>query len=146
MSSLVLLNSEGVVVRKLQLVSLPDDYIVPEKMTVSWRIDIQVSSRDPMEIYRRQEPVEAYFYLGSAWGQVCRGEAKRCQLDNHFVPMRFGSRTLTITVQATTAKDFNELRDRIMHLINSGVGWEVRNDLNPKPKIGLLHRLIGMQQ
>lgn len=146
MSSLVLLNNEGVVARKLQLVSLPDDYIVPEGMTISWRIDVQASSHDSLASFRRNEPVEAYFYLGNARGQVCRGEVKSYDRDNRFGPMRYGSRTLTITVQGTSAKDVMELRDRIMHLINSGVGWGVSNDLNPKPKIRLLHRLFGMSK
>ncbi len=143
MSSLVLLNSEGVVARKLQLVSLLDDYVVPEGMTISWRIDVQASSRDPLASFRRSEPVEAYFYLGSARGQVCRGEVKRYERDDRFGSMRYGSRTLTITVQGTLAKDVMELRDRIIHLVNSGVGWEVSNDLNPRPKRGLLRRLFG---
>ena len=140
MSNLVLLNSEGVVARKLQLVSLPDDYIVPEGMTVSWKMDIHASSRDPLASFGRQEPVEAYFYLGSARGQVCRGEVKPYEMDNRFGPMRYGFRTLTITVQGTSAKEVMELRDRIMHLINSGSRWEVSNDLNPKPT-GVLRRL-----
>ena len=143
MSSLVLLNNEGVVARKLQLVSLPDDYVVPEGMTVSWKMDMQVSSRDPLASFRRSEPVEAYFYLGSARGQICRGEVKQYERDDRFGPMRYGSRALTITVQGTSAKDVMELRDRIMHLIRSGVCWEVSNDLNPKPKRGLLQRLMG---
>ena len=146
MSSLVLLNSEGVVARKLQLVSLPDDYIVPEGMTVSWKMDIHASSRDPLASFDRQEPVEAYFYLGDARGQVCRGEVKRYELDNLFGPMRYGSRTLTVTVQGTSAKDVMQLRDYIMHLINSGARWEVSNDLNPKPRTGILRRMLGMSK
>ena len=143
MSSLVLLNREGVVAHKLQLVSLPDDYVVPEGMTISWRIDVQASSRDPLASFRRLEPVEAYFYLGNARAQVCRGEVKLYERDDRFGPMRYGSRTLTITVQGTSAKDVMELRDRIMHLINTCAHWEVSNDLNPKSKIGFLRRLFG---
>ena len=149
MSSLVLLNNEGVVARKLQLVSLPDDYVVPEGMTISWRMDIHVSSRVSLASLWRSEPVEAYFYLGSARGQVCRGEVKQYERNDRFGPVRYGSRTLTITVQGTSAKDVMELRDRIMHLINSGVDWGVSNDLNPKLKIGLLRRLkrmVGMMK
>lgn len=146
MSSLVLLNNEGVVVRKLQFVSLPDDYVVPEGMTISWRIDLQVSSCDPLASFRRHEPVEAYFYLGSARGQVCRGEVKMYERDDHLRSVRYGSRTLTITVQGTSARDVMELRDRIMHLINSGVGWKTSNNLNPKPKTGFLRRLFEMSK
>ena len=143
MSSLVLLNSEGVVARKLQFVSLPDDYIVPEGMTISWRIDVHASSPDPQANFRRPEPMEAYFYLGSARGQVCRGEVKQYEWDDRFGSMHYGSRTLTITVQGISAEDVMELRDRIMHLVNTGAHWEVSNDLNPKQRIGLLRRLFG---
>ena len=37
-----------------------------------------------------------------------------------------------------------DLRDYILALIRSGQGWGVRNDLNPKPKIGFLQRLKKM--
>lgn len=142
MSSLVLLNGEGVVVRKLQLVSLPSDYVIPEGMTVSWRTDLHASSRDPLAgLFGPKEPVEAYFYLGNAQGQVCRSGFKEYEQDDRFGPMHYGSRVLTVTVQGTSAKDVMELRDRIMHLIHSGAHWEVSNDLNPKPKTGFLHRL-----
>lgn len=144
MSSLVLLNSEGVVARKLQFVTLPSDYVIPEGMTISWRIDVQVSSRDPLASFRCQEPVEAYFYLGSARGQVCRGEIKQYDRDDRFGSMRYGSRVLTVTVQGTSAKDVMELRERILHLIRSDASWNVSNDLNPKPKIGFLRRLKKM--
>ena len=141
MSSLALLNSEGVVARKLQLVSLPDDYIVPEGMTISWRMDLQASSRDPSVNFYPFEPVEAYFYFGCAWAQVCRGEVKQSGRNNHFGPC-YGSRTLTITVQGTSAKDVMKLRDHITRLINTGVRWEVSNDLNPKPKRSFLQRIM----
>lgn len=145
MSSLVLLNREGVVARKLQLVSLPGDYVIPEGTTVSWRTDLNASSRDPLAgLFGPKEPVEAYFYLGNAQGQVCRNGFKEYERDDRFGPMRYGSRVLTVTVQGTSAKDVMELRDRIMHFIHSGVRWNVSNDLNPKPKTGLLHRLKKM--
>lgn len=146
MSSLVLLNSEGVVARKLQLISLPDNYVVPEGMTISWRIDVQVSSRDPLVSFRRQEPVEAYFCLGNARGRICRSEVKQYDQDNCLGTMRYGFRTLTVTVQGTSAREVMELRDHIMRLIDSGVSWGVSNDLNPKPKIGLLRRIFGVSK
>lgn len=145
MSSLVLLNGEGVVARKLQLVSLPSDYVVPEGMTVSWRMDLHASSCDPLASFGPKEPVEAYFYLGNAQGQVCRDGFKEYERNDRFGPMRYGSRVLTVTVQGTSAKDVMELRDRIMHFIHSGVRWNVSNDLNPK--CGLLQwlkKLVGM--
>lgn len=141
MSSLVLLNRDGVVVRKLQLVSLPSDYVVPEGMTVSWRTDLCLSSSDPIAGLRGpQEPTEAYFYLGNALGQVCRNEFREYERDDQR-RLRFGSRRLTITVQGALAKDVMELRDRIMHFIHSGVRWSVSNDLNPKPKKGFFQKL-----
>ena len=147
MSSLVLLNRDGVVARKLQLVSLPSDYVVPEGMTVSWKMELHASSSDPLAGWRGpREPVEAFFYLGNAQAQVCRNGFKESEEDDHY-RLRFASRILTVTVQGTSAKDVMDLRDRIMHLIHSGVSWNVSNDLNPKPKIGLLHQLkkmIGM--
>ena len=149
MSSLVLLNSEGVAVRKLQLVSLPNDYVVPEGMTVSWRMDIHSSSRNPLAGWRGpREPMEAYFYFGNARGQVCRSGFKDSECDEQG-DLRFASRILTVTVQGTSANDVMELRDHIMHLIDSGTRWGVSNDLNPKPKVGFLHWLkwtMGMAE
>ncbi|WKZ26339.1 MAG: hypothetical protein QY304_03025 [Candidatus Paceibacterota bacterium] len=149
MSSLVLLNREGEVVRKLSFVTLPDDFVVPEGMTVSWRMGINVSSTDPREGWRGpQEPLEAYFYLGNAHGQVCRNGFKEYeQNDQHL--LRFGSRNLILTVQGTSAKDVMKLRERILHIIHSGASWDVSNDLNPNPKKSLLHELkkmVGMNE
>ena len=143
MSSLVLLNRDGDVARKLQLVSLPSDFVIPEGMTVSWKMEFHASSSDPLAGWRGpREPMEAYFYLGNAWAQVCRNGFKKSELDDHY-RLRFASRILTVMVQGTSAKDVMELRDRIMHFIRSGVGWNVSNDLNPKPKRGFLQRLMG---
>jgi len=145
MSSLVLLNRDGVVARKLQLVSLPGDYVVPEGMTVSWRTELLASSRDPLAgLFGPKEPMEAFFYFGNAQGQVCRNGFKLYERDDRHGLMRYGSRTLTVTVQGTSAKDVMELRDRIMHFIHSSVRWEVSNDLNPKPKQGFLQKLKKM--
>lgn len=144
MSSLALLSRDGVVVRKLQFVSLPSDYAIPDGMTVSWRIGLHASSSDPLAGWRGpQEPVEAFFYLGNAQGQVCRNGFKESEEDNQY-RLQFGSRNLIVTVQGTSAKDVMELRERILHLIHSGARWSVSNDLNPKPKRGLLQRLKKM--
>ncbi|MFH1169974.1 MAG: hypothetical protein V1704_00165 [Candidatus Vogelbacteria bacterium] len=147
MSSLVLLNSDGIVARKLQLVSLPSGYVVPEGMIVSWRTELSVSSSLPVPfstISSSREPVEAFFYLGKAQGQVYRDEFKKFERDSQNGTMRYNSRRLTITVQGTSAKDVMELRDRIMHLIHSCVSWSASNDLNPKPRRGFLQRLKKM--
>ena len=142
MSSLVLLNRDGIVARKLQLVSLPSDYVIPEGMTVSWKMEFHVSYSDPLAGLRRpREPVEAYFYLGNAQGQVCRNGFKESESDEHY-RLRFGSRILSVTVQGTSAKDVMELRERILHLIHSGLSWSVSNDLNPKPKKSFLQRIM----
>lgn len=145
MSSLVLLNKEGLVFRTLQLVSLPNDYVVPEGMTVSWRTAIRVYPSDPLVGLRGpQEPVDAFFYLGKAFGQVSRDGFMQAARDAQH-RLRFGVRDLTVTVQGTTPKDVNDLRDRILQLIRSGSRWNVSNDLNPKPKKpGLLQKLKKM--
>ncbi len=146
MSSLVLLNRDGVVARKLQLVSLPSDYVVPEGMMVSWKMELRASSSDPLAGWRGpREPVEAFFYLGNAQAQVCRNGFEESESDDHY-RLRFASRILIITVQGTSAKDVMDLRDRIMHLIHSGFSWNVSNDLNPKPRTGILRRMLGMSK
>src|SRR3989338_2949866 len=77
MSSLVLLNRDGIVARKLQLVSLPSDFVIPEGMTVSWKMELHASSSDPAAGWHGpREPVEAYFYLGNAQAQICRNGFK----------------------------------------------------------------------
>ena len=143
MSSLVLLNCEGVVARRLQLVSPPSDYIIPSGMTLSWRTELQVSSSDPLGWRGPREPVEAFFCLGNAQGQVCRNGFRASEQDEQH-RLRFGIRNLTVTVQGTSAEDVMKLRDHIMHLIHSGVCWSVSNDLNPSPKTGVLQWLKKM--
>lgn len=111
---------------------------------VSWRDRFDISSSDIRVAYFGPiEPVEAWFYLGEAWGQVCRTNFKPVGRDSQFGPEQYGSRTLTVTVQGGSAKDVITLRDHIMHLINSRERWEVSNDLNVKdsPKTGFLSRL-----
>lgn len=138
-SNLVLLNSDGVVARKLSFVSLPADYVIPDGMTVSWRTVVRVSSGDPLASFGPREPVEAYFYLGDAMGEVRRDDFRGYE-HGRLGEIRFGSRILTVTVQGTSARDVMKLRDYIMHLISSGAHWEVSNDLNRKPKRRFLRR------
>ena len=137
MSELALLNAEGTVVKKLQLVSLPRGYVIPEGMIVSWRDAYRASSRSAMsailnEHYR--EPPEAYFYLGKAWAQVLRTGSKESDLEDDSLRMSYGIRDLTVTVQGTSAEDVISLRDYIIQLIYSGQNWKAVNNLNPKPK------------
>lgn len=147
MSSMVLLNSDGIVARKLQLVTLPNDYVIPDGMTLSWRMELQLSSSDPLAGWPGpREPVEAFFHLGQAQGQVCRIGFKVYESDEHY-RMRYASRNLIITVQGTSTQDVMTLRDYILHLIHSGATWGVSNDLNPKPKkirLQRLKKLLGM--
>ncbi len=141
MSSLVLLNRDGNVARKLQLVSLPNDYVVPEGMIVSWKTELRASSTDPFARWRApSEPIEAFFYLGNAQGQVSRSGFREVERGAENRPTRFCVRDLVVTVQGVSAKNVMELRDRVMDIINSGIGWNVSNDLNPKPKLGILSR------
>ncbi len=148
-SSLVLLNKEGTVVRKLKLVSLPDDYVIPPEMSLSWRTVVHVSlphQHEALEI--PLEPVEAYFYLGSAFGRIERNGFEAIEQETDDYPACFSSRILTVTVQGVSSHDVMALRDHLMHLVNSGAHWEVHNDVNPrswvtwlqtiKKKIGLV--------
>ena len=142
MSSLVLLDRNGAVVHKIHFVSLSSDYIVPEGMTLSWRTAIHISSSDPRAEWRPKEPVEAFFYLGEAQGQVCQNEVSESEARDQFFQCRYASRILTVTVQGTSTRNVMRLRERILHLINSGTRWGVSNDLNPRPKrVGFLPKL-----
>jgi hypothetical protein len=141
MSSLVLLSKDGEVTRKLHFVSLPHDFVVPEGMMISWRTEIECSwSRHSPDRY--VEPLEAYFYLGSAQAQVCRGKVKEFESNTYSDSLRYQVRILSITVQGTLAKDVMTLRDHILNLIDNNVRWDVSNDLNPKLKSGILSRIL----
>jgi len=143
MSSLVLLNRDGLIERKLQLVSLPGDYVVPEGMIVSWKTELHVVPSDPLvRFLGPREPGEAFFYLGTAQGQVHRRDLFEHKRNGELGKL-VGSQHLTITVQGTSAKEVMKLRDTIMQIIHSGETWDVSNDLNPKPKRGFWQRLMG---
>lgn len=142
MSSLVLMHRDGTLAHKLQLISLPDDYIVPEGMIVSWRTVLHLSYRTVAGIFSPQEPTEAFFYLGNAQGQICRDRFQESERVDH--QLMFGSRNLTVTVQGTSAKDVMRMRDHIMQLIHSGTRWNVRNDLNPRPRKSFLQLIKNM--
>ena len=145
MSTFVLLNSDGTLARKLALVSLPPGYEIPEGMILSWRTELRKSSRDPLINFdmRNREPVEAFFYLGSACAQVTREGWQDFNRDEQY-RMQYGIRTLTITVQARSAVDLIALRNLILEMIRTCVKYGVSNDLNPKPKTGLRRILQGL--
>lgn len=141
MSSLVLLSKDGEVTRKLHFVSLPYDFVVPEGMMVSWRMEIHRSGARP-SLDCHVEPLEAYFYLGSAQAQVCRSKVKDFESNTYSDSLQYQVRILSITVQGTLAKDVMTLRDHILNLIDNNVRWNVSNDLNPKLKSGILSRIL----
>lgn len=122
MSTLVLLNSEGVVVRKLQLISPPNTFLVPKGTTLSWRITIDVSTDRLSSWERRFPPVEAYFHLGQALGQINRRTLSETEY------------SLTISIQSASPKDIVRLRERILQIVESRTNWKTSNNLNPAPK------------
>ena len=145
MSSFVLLDRNGLVARKLHFVSLPPDFVIPEGMIVSWRMEIIRFSNDPAaEMFGRKEPVESLFYLGNAQGQVRRTELQDSEQRRRLFCGQYASRMLTVTVQGSSTNDVMRLRDHIVHLIHSGSSLNVIHDLNAKPKQGLLQRLKKM--
>ncbi len=113
--------------------------MIPEGKILSWKETIQISSRDLFRNIQWREPIEAFFYFGDAWAQVNRDGWKKYESDD-FRRMRYGIRDIAITVQGTSAKDLMKLRDHIMTLINAGSKYGVRNDLNPKPRLGFRER------
>lgn len=137
MSTMVLLNKNGVVERKLHLISPPNDFEIPEGMTLSWRSEFTSSSRDPLAMISRyeahREPHEAYFYFGDAQGHVLKVRYQDFD-SSDLHDTQYAIKDFVVTVQGTSASDVMALRDSIMSLVRSGQGWNVSNDLNPKPK------------
>jgi len=137
--SLVLLNEDGVVLRKLQLVSLPDDFQIPPGTIVSWQIEeLNWHIEEPVfsafdDNYNRLfvPPQVAYFCLGSARAQVFWREPKREGITRGARPVDI---PLSVTVQGTVAKDIMDLRGQIIHLISTQTKWLADNDLNPEPQ------------
>ena len=132
MPSLALLNEDGTMHKKLQLVSLPEDYKVPEGKILSWKdtINRTIYYDWYSSVYRY--PVQAYFYKGSAWASVSRDQLED-GLD-YASMTRCNKSNLIIVVQGTSAKDLTDIRDYILDLITKGRIWEASNDLNPKTK------------
>jgi len=143
MSQLVLLNQDGTLVKKLSLVSLPDNYVIPKNQILSWRTVIEKSSkRDFNSLRDFREPLESFFYLGSAWGQITCQKVIDVEYTSGIFQLadRYNVRILTVTVQGNSVEDFIILRDKMMQILNSHSRYEVRNDFNPPPS--LLERMI----
>lgn len=134
MSSLALLNEDGTFFKKLQLVSLPRNYVIPEGKILSWKEELLSSfSRFRFASELPKRPPEAFFYLGAAWAKVSASSPK-----DHFGAFTedgvvYDTSNLTILVQGTSPSDLMKLRDYVMIVLNRGGGWDVRNDLNPPP-------------
>lgn len=145
MASLVLLNDDGTVFRKLSLVSLPDDYQVPEGKLVSWQMFFETSSRDRLDALRGPKtPMHCYFYLGSAWAEMKRDGWKESEVERNQWRWRYGVGNYTLTVQGKSAKDVVALRDMVLQGINVGARWEVRNNLNPRLKVSIWRKLTSL--
>lgn len=141
MASLVLLNDDGTVFRKLSLVSLPDDYQVPEDKLVSWQISFETSSMDVLDALRGpQTPMVSYFYLGSAWAEMKRNA---WEMESGNALMHYGVGSYTLTIQGKSAKDVVVLRDRVLQVVRAGNGWDVRNDFNSRPKVSIWRKLFS---
>lgn len=142
MSTMVLINEDGKVERKLALISPPADFQIPEGMTLSWRTVVELSSRDPLAMIERyanhSHPHEAYFYLGGAQGHVLVLSYEQSD-HSDMQDVRYALRKLLITVQGTAAADVVALRDRLLEIVRSG-SWQVSNDLDPKSRRGLFRR------
>ncbi|RME59738.1 hypothetical protein D6779_03615 [Candidatus Parcubacteria bacterium] len=111
--------------KKLNLVSLPEHYKLPEGMVITIRAKVALYTRS----YLRDdiEPAESYFYLGEAWGKVERGDVTARMPDTSILPCLH--RELTITVQGTNPNDTRNLFERILATIHKGKLWEVTNHL-----------------
>src|SRR3989338_3507742 len=132
MSSLVLLNGDGTFCRKLELVYIPEDFEISQGKILSWREGIEQSSRFPD--FSGPKPVFASFQFRNAGAQVDRVRVTDEDFSSQFGPPRFNVDRLRITVQGSVALDVMELRNLVMAFIQSEKGWEVSNNLNPKPK------------
>ena len=114
--SLVLLNSEGVVAKKLAFVSLPPDYVVPDGMIISWKQEMTIIHAtifwDP------SGPPLAYFYLKTAHGEISHTSS-------------YGdTENISVVVQGKKAADVNLLRDKILQMIHHHRPWDVHNDFD----------------
>jgi len=127
MSTIVLLNKEGGVERKLHFTTLPPDFIIPEGRVVSWKAeDLHKEYGRRSNFYK--PPPEANFYFGDAWGQI---QSRRTTIHNNLSEIW----KISITTQGTEIHDVMQLRDRLLDLVQFQDTWSSANDLNPKPSI-----------
>lgn len=115
--SLVLLSSEGVVAKRLSLVSPPPDYVVPNGMMLSWKED--VTFIHTFANWREDWlPSLAYFYLKTAQGEVR-------------ITSSYGKeQSFSVVVQARNPADLIALRDKILEFFHRKVRWGVYNNFN----------------
>jgi len=132
-----LLNDDGTMDRRLALVSLPPDFQIPEGKMVSWREVIQLSYSAPLpSSMMSNPPTQSFFYFGEAWAEVSIYQVEKTHLES----MRageFNPRLIRVTVQGRSAQDINQLRDRVLCTVRSKRTWPVRNNFDPKPRIGI---------
>ena len=114
--SLVLLNSEGVVAKKLALASVPPDYVVPDGMILSWKEEMSITHASVF--WDPSGPPLAYFYLKTAYGEIRR--------ISHYGDCE----NFSVIIQGKKPADVNLLRDEILQMIHDLDGWDVHNDLN----------------
>ncbi|MBI2674562.1 MAG: hypothetical protein HYX22_02395 [Candidatus Yanofskybacteria bacterium] len=104
------------------------------------------SSGNALDAFRGpQTPLHCYFYLGSAWAEMKRNGWKEADYDGTKVnSWRYGVGNYTLTVQGKSVKDVVALRDMVLQGDRGGARWGVRNDFNPRPKVGIWKKLTSL--
>lgn len=132
--SIVLLNPDGTLYRSLSFINLPNDYVVPEGKTVSWRFLHDVNWRRSSTAGSQLEPVEATFFYKNAVAMISRGNVQGYENHPDTGARIYGTRTLTITVQGAVLGEVHSLREKILEVISSGQDWQAINRLDPELK------------
>lgn len=138
MENLALLNKDGTFNRKLSLVCIPDSYVIPEGMILSWEEAYEATSEDARAHWRnRKVPRVAHFHLGKAWAEVRIGPCNEPPKGRERISLFYSPPPpdIAIEVQGTSGKDVATLRDRILGIISGNSLWDLRNDLNPQAKL-----------
>ena len=136
MSKFVLLDSEGKVQTKLHFVVVPNDYVIPAGMTLSWKANVEISTAVLLQRGIGRSPNEAYFHFGSAHGVIRKTNLRFVDLAEPY-----WVQPLEIIVQGTSPSDVMQLRNMIMNIVNERHSWYTDNDLDHKPKPSIMSRL-----